>query len=437
MYSDTNGPTVPSNLEAERSLLGALLLERDAIIAVAPSLGPGHFYLERHALVYEAILACYQRRIPPDLAMVADELRRKGYLDQVGGHAFLGHLAAEVPTAVHVAYYAQIVERTAVGRALIETGGRIAAIGYDDARPIEERLDQATQLLHRLAVQRQVGRDFVPLAQVASEYLDAVEDMTSGGDLLGLNTGYPGLDAITQGMRPGELIVLAARPGVGKTALALNIAHNVAQRGHWVGIYSMEMDRELLLQRLLAIELNCQTNLVPRLLRRGDRAAIEALARLSELPIEIDHTPTLNVMAIRDRARRLASDRPIDLLVVDYLQLAHGTSHRDDDLTRITAVSQGLMSLARELRVPLLALSQLSRAVESRQSHVPVLSDLRGSGSIEQDASQVWMLYREELYDAETDKRGLAEIHVAKNRNGGTGFTAIRFDPATTRFLPL
>lgn len=428
---------VPFDLDAERATLGAILLDREAIIAVAPFLAPAHFYLERHAQIYAAMLACYGRREPPDPTTVGGELRRQGRLESVGGLSALGELLASVPTAVHIEYYARTVERTAVGRALIEAGGQIVALGYDDARPIAERLDEAAQRIFTLSSARQLGQDFVPLATVASEYLDALGATADEGDLLGVGSGYPDLDTITQGMKPGELVVLAARPGVGKTALALCIAHHVAQRGQHVGIFSLEMDRELLLQRLVALELGVATTQVPRLLRRGDAAAISALARVAELPIHIDHTPSLNVLAIRDRARRLASAQPIDLWVVDYLQLAQGASARDDEVKRITAISQGLTSMAREFRVPVLALSQLSRAVEGRAEHVPMLSDLRGSGSIEQDASQVWFIYREELYNRETEFPGVAEIHVAKHRNGETGVASLRFERASTRFVSL
>lgn len=430
-------PSPPCDLAAERAVLGAILLEREAIVAVAPFLAPRHFYLEKHALAYAAQLACYQRRVPPDLTTVAAELRQQGQLDLVGGLAFLGELAVEVPTAVHVEYYARVVERTAVGRSLIEAGGQIAALGFDDSRPVEERLDEAAQRVYQLSAQRQVGQDFVSLTQVASEYLEMIQATADEDDLLGLGTGFPDLDAITLGLKPGELVVLAARPGVGKTAFALCIAYHVAMRGQRVGIFSLEMDRELLLQRLVAIDLGVATTQVPRLLRRGNHAAIDALARVASLPIHVDHTPSLNVLAIRDRARRLSSEQPVDLWVVDYLQLAQGPSERDDEVRRITAISQGLTSLARELRKPVLALSQLSRAVESRADHVPMLSDLRGSGSIEQDASQVWFIYRDELYNDETEQRGLAELHVAKHRNGETGMATLRFERATTRFHSL
>lgn len=434
-YPEPAALSVPFDLHAERSTLGAMMLERDAIIAIVPFLTPAHFYLEKHSLIYEAMLACYRRRVPPDLATVADEMRRSSRLDMVGGIAYLGELASEVPTAVHIEYYGRIVERTAVGRALIEAGGNIAALGYNDERPVEERLDESAQLIYNLSAQRQIGQDFVPVSTIASQYFDAVTTSEEAeGGLLGVGTGFVDLDEITQGMKQGELIVLAARPSVGKTALSLTIAYEVAKRGQTVGIFSMEMDRELLLQRLLAIDLGLPTTEIPRRLRRGDRAILDALGRLSELPIYIDHTPSLNVFAIRDRARRLSSREPVALWIVDYLQLGQGLSERDDEVRRITAVSQGLMNLAREFRTPVLALSQLSRAVEARASHVPMLADLRGSGSIEQDASQVWFIYREELYEPETDKAGIAEIYISKHRNGETGVASLRFDRVTTRF---
>ena len=427
-------PNPPYDLDAERATLGAILMERDAVVAVAPFLRPEHFYLERHASIYAAQLECYQRREPPDLMTVAAQLRSQGQLEIIGGLSYIAELATVVPTAVHVEYYARVVERTAVGRALIETGSKIAALGYDDGRPIEDRLDEAAQQVYNLAIRRQVGQDFMPLAQVAGNYLETVQSAQDSGNLLGLATGYSDLDRVTQGMKSGELIVLAARPGVGKTALALSIAYQVAQHGYHVGVFSLEMDRELLLQRLIAIELGIETTRIPRLLRQGNDLTISALSRVAALPIHIDHTPALNIFAIRDRARRLASVQPIDLWIVDYLQLAQSGSERDDDVRRITQVSQGLTNFAREQRTPVLALSQLSRAVESRADRVPLLSDLRGSGSIEQDASQVWFIYRDELYNNETRHPGTAEIHVAKHRHGEIGMVSLRFDRKTTRF---
>ncbi|RRR66084.1 MAG: replicative DNA helicase [Candidatus Viridilinea halotolerans] len=430
----TTMPSLPHDLDAERATLGAMLLEREAVIALAPFLKPEHFYLEKHALIYEAQLACYERREPPDLATVAAQLRSQNHLATVGGASFLAELLSAVPTAVHVEYYARVVERTAMGRALIEAGGRVAALGYDDSRPIEDRLGEAAQQVFDVSAGRQVGRNFLPMSQIAGDYLGGLQTSVDEGELLGLTSGYPELDGITQGLKAGELVVLAARPGVGKTALALCMAYHVACRGHHVGIFSLEMDRELLLQRLIAIAMGVPTNHIPRLLRSGNVDAINALAHVAGLPIHVDHSPAPRITAIRDRARHLANVYPIDLWIVDYLQLVQSDNNRDDEVRRITQISQGLAGFAREQRTPVLALSQLSRNVENRANHVPVLADLRGSGSIEQDASQVWFIYRDELYHSDTDCPGIAELHVAKHRNGATGLAVLAFNRAATRF---
>lgn len=429
-------PTVPYDIHAERATLGSLLLERDAIVVVGQWLKAEHFYLEKHALIYSAVLACYQRREPPDITTVSSELRRTGALEIICGTSLLGELMTEIPTAIHIEYYARTVERTALGRALIEAGGKVSALGYDDSCDIEERMSAAGQLIYQLATQRQVAGGFTSLSTVASEYMESVQ-AAEDGELLGLSTGYPDLDTITQGLKPGELIVLAARPGVGKTSLMLSIAYGLAVAGHRIGIFSLEMDRDLLLQRLLAMKLNIETAHIPRLIRSGNQKAINALAELAELDIHIDHSGALNITTLRDRARQLTAEKPVDLWVVDYLQLAKSDSDRDDDVRRVTAVSNGLMGMAREFRSPVLALSQLSRAVEGRAEHIPMLSDLRGSGALEQDASQVWFIYRDELYHPESEKKGLAEIHVSKHRNGGTGMAMTRFEARTTRFWPL
>lgn len=426
------------DLPSERAVLGSILLDREAIIALLPWLKAGHFYLEKHGWVFAAAEACYRRREPPDLTTVAAELRRQEQLDLIGGLSFLGELIAEVPTAVHVEYYGRAVERAAAGRALISAGGRIVALGYDDGRPVETRLAEAAQLLYDLSAGRQLGTDFVPLQDAASQYLEAVSSREDGGGgLLGLSTTYPEIDRITEGLKLGELIVLAARPGVGKTALALSLAYRLARQGYSVGFFSLEMDRELLVQRLLSQEVGMESAPIRRAVQRGDGRVIDALGRIAGLPIYLDDTGEQTLLSLRDRAVRLAARAPIDLWVVDYLQLVKGADERADEVRTISQISQGLAAMARTLRTPILALSQLSRAVEGRASKVPQLSDLRGSGSIEQDASQVWFIYRDELYDPESDQRGIAELHIAKHRNGDTGVAALRFEKATTRFTSL
>ncbi|MEI7646478.1 MAG: replicative DNA helicase [Chloroflexales bacterium] len=430
--------SVPCDIAAERAVLGSILLEREAIVAIAGWLVPDQFYLEKHALVYEAALACFGRREPPDLHTVASELRRQERLDLIGGMAFLGELVGDYPTAVHIEYYAKHVERTAVLRTLIEAGGKITALGYEEKDSLEATLDQAEAVLFQVAKNRRAAEEFVPLAHVASEYFDRLQ-RTAGeaGDLDGLTTTFSNLDTVTGGMKSDELIVLAARPAVGKTSCAVSIADQLARRGYGVGIFSLEMNRERLLARVLSMSTGRSAGANADLIRRGDQDTIAALGAVADLPIHIDHTSAINVYSIRSHARRLALKEHIDIWMVDYLQLADATDPRADDVRRITEISRGLMQMAREFGQPVLALSQLSRAVEGRALHVPQLSDLRGSGSIEQDASQVWALYREELYKENSDKKGLAELHVLKNRNGNIGVVPLRFDGHTTKFSAL
>ncbi|MCX7789179.1 MAG: replicative DNA helicase, partial [Chloroflexaceae bacterium] len=412
--------SVPFDLQAERATLGAILLERDAIVTIAPWLPSEYFYLEKHALIYEAMLACYNRREPPDLATVAAELRRQERLELVGGLGYLSDLAAEVPTAVHIEYYARIVERTAVLRRLIEAGGKIAAMGYDETADLDETLDRAEAELFNVS-QRRSNQDFVAIGQVVNQLFTQIESLQERrGEVAGVATGYPDLDGITGGLQPSDLIILAARPSVGKTSLALSLAYNVAFLSNaTVGIFSLEMSRDQLVQRVLAMHTGIDMQRLRTGNLRGDELnlAFEGMGVLPELPIYIEDTPGLSITEVRSRARRLAAEVGVDLLMIDYLQLMSGR-RSDNRVQEVSEISRGLKSLARELNVPVIALSQLSRAVEGRQSHVPMLSDLRESGSIEQDADIVMFIYREELYDKDTDKKGIAEIHIAKHRNG-------------------
>jgi replicative DNA helicase len=426
--------TVPYDLPAERAVLGAILLERDAILAVSDTLQPADFYLEKHALVYAAARACLARRTPPDLATVAGELRRQEQLELVGGLSFLGELLSAVPTAVHVTYYAEQVVAAATRRRLITAGGSIVALGFDEQRELDQTLDQAEQTLFAVS-QRQRGDDFVPLSAVVQQYFERSQrdedDRTAPTGLLDLDQRLNG------GLRPGQLALLAARPGLGKTGLALSIAYELGvRRGRSVGVVSLEMSRDELLQRLLAMHTGFDTRLVEGLVRRGDPRALDALGVLSEAPIAIEDSALLNVMSVRSKARRLATVRPLDLLIVDYLQLLIGDTQAQSRVDEVSRISRQLKLLARELQCPVLALSQLSRAVEQRGSKVPQLSDLRDSGSLEQDADIVLFIYREELY-SEGAEAGVAELHLAKQRNGPLGVVPVRFDAPTTRFLNL
>jgi replicative DNA helicase len=431
--------TLPADIHAERMTLGAILLDREAIITVAPWLPAEFFYLEKHAWIYESMLACYNRRVPPDIPNVADDLRRRERLDLIGGVALLGDLAAEVPTAVHVEYYGRIVERTALLRRLIEAGGKIAAMGYDERDDLETTLDKAEAELFAIS-QRRAGQDFVHIARVIDAFFEQITTLQDrSGEVVGVPTGYSDFDEITGGLQPSDMIILAARPSVGKTALALSIAYNVAMEANRsVAIFSLEMSREQLVQRLLAMHTGIDT----QKLRTGNirdnelQLVMDAMGRLSDLPIFIEDTSGLSINEVRAKSRRLHAETPIDLLVIDYLQLMQGR-RTDNRVQEVSEISRGIKSLARELNIPVIALSQLSRAVEGRQSRIPMLSDLRESGSIEQDADLVLFIYREELYDKDTDKKGIAEIHLAKHRNGPVGVVPLRYDSNTTRYQNL
>ncbi len=431
---------LPSDVNAERATLGSILLDRDAIIPIAPWLFPEYFYLEKHAWVYEAMVACYNRRVPPDIVNVSDELRRRERLEDAGGLAYLIDLSNSVPTAVHVEYYGRIVERTALLRRLIGAGGKIAAIGYDESDDLDAALDKAEAELFAVS-QRRANEGFVHIGQVVDTFYDQITQMQErGGEVVGIKTGFNDFDKLTGGLQRSDLLVLAARPATGKTSLALNIAYNVAREGSCVAIFSLEMSRDQLMQRMLATE----TGVDMQKIRTGQirdsdlHLLTEALGKLSTLYIYIDDSPGASIMDVRSKCRRLQAEVGVDLVIIDYLQLMQGSSRRDGNrVQEISEISRGLKALAREINVPVIALSQLSRAVESRTSHVPMLSDLRESGSIEQDSDIVMFIYREELYDPETDKKGIAELHLAKHRNGPTGVIPLRFFKSTTRFANL
>ena len=429
----------PHNLEAEESVLGALLLDRDAIIRVASTLKPEDFYRGAHATVYRVILDLYNRREPPDLLTVTAELERRAELDNVGGIVALTDLVGRPPTAVHIEYYSQIVERTATLRRIIAAGTQIVNIGYNELLDVDEALDGAQRAIHDVA-QNRGTRDFVSIAEVLESYFDKLDFIQQHrGEVVGVPTGFQDLDQLTGGFQKSDLIIMAARPGVGKTSMSLGLAYNAAQHGRTVAIFNLEMPAEQLVQRLLAME----TGIDSHRLRLGHidddewEAISRAFGKLSEMKIYIDDTPGIGIMELRSKARRLQAERGLDFVQVDYLQLMQGSRRGDNRVQEVSEISRGLKGLARELNVPVLSMAQLSRSVESRASHIPMLSDLRESGSIEQDADMVMFIYREELYDPETEKKGIAELHIAKHRNGPTGVVNLRFFEKTTRFADL
>lgn len=429
----------PHSLDAEFSVLGSLLIDRDAIIRVAAFLKYDDFYRAANGHIYQAILDLYNRREPPDFVTVVDELERRELLENVGGISYLTELINSVPTAVHVEYYGKIVERTSTLRRLIHAGTEIANIGFDDSADVEDALDRAEQQLFGVS-QRRTARDFVSIGQVLEGYFDKLDFLQQHrGEVMGVPSGFADIDKLTGGLQRSDLIILAARPSIGKTSLQLGFAHNASVRaGKSVAIFSLEMSAEQLVQRLLSME----TGVDAQRLRLGyiDDAEWEqisrAFGRLAEANIFIDDTPGISVMEVRSKARRLMAEHGLDFVIVDYLQLMQGR-RSENRVQEISDISRGLKGLARELDVPVLALSQLSRAVESRADHRPMLSDLRESGSIEQDADIVMFIYREDAYDPETEKKGIAEIIVSKHRNGPTDTVHLRFFERTARFADL
>jgi len=436
-----NDTPLPADIAAEQATIGAILLNRDAIIPIASWLRPEHMYSEKHHQIYAACLACYARGEPPDTRTIGAELARRNQLDSIGGYPYLGELPDSVPTSYHVEHYARIVHRCAVNRNLISVGGRIAAIGYQE-QETDAALAAAQAELDALASGPQADTGLVPLSTIIDARFELYQAAAEKGEAvqLGLSVGLRDLDELTGGFRGGDLIILAARPSVGKSALAGSMAYAVGMADRRVDLFSLEMSHDQVTDRLVAIDSGIDLS---RIRTWGLREAeltvyLESLGRCHRLPIAIDDSAALGVADIRSRIlRRGATIGPPDLVIVDYLQLMSSPRRDGNRVREVGDISRGLKALAKELTCPVLALSQLSRAVEGRTSHVPLLSDLRESGDLEQDADIVMFIYREELYDRETDKKGIAEIHVAKHRNGAQGVVPLRFDAPTTSFHDL
>lgn len=429
----------PHNLEAEQSMLGSLLIDRDAIIRVASSLKADDFYSSANGAIFQAIVDLYNKREPTDLVTLTDELNRRDRLNQIGGVAYLSSLLNVVPTSVHVEFYGKIVERTATLRRLISAGTSIVGIGYNEDGDVEDALDQAERTLFDVS-QRRTTRDFVAISDVLDRFFDQIDYLQQNrGEVVGVGTGYTDLDKLTGGLQRSDLIIVAARPSVGKSSFALGIAHGAAlKHGKTIGIFSLEMSAEQLVQRLLSME----TGVDAHRLRLGqiddndwDRIS-RAFGRLGEAKIFMDDSSGVSIMDLRSKARRLQAEHGLDLLIIDYLQLMSGR-RTENRVQEISEISRGLKGIARELNIPVVALSQLSRAVETRADHHPMLSDLRESGSIEQDADIVMFIYRDEIYNPDTERKGIAEIIIAKHRNGPVDTINLRFFDRTARFSDL
>ncbi|RME73541.1 MAG: replicative DNA helicase [Chloroflexi bacterium] len=430
----------PHNREAEEAVLGSLLIDPDAIIRIATFLTPDDFFVERNGWIYAAIRDLHERREPADLVTLTDELERRGQLDEIGGPAYLTGLINATPTSIHVEYYARIVERTAVLRRLIRAAGDIARLAYQDTDDVEAVVDRAEEIIFNVAARR-VDQDLRPIRQVIDKFYDRIEYLHEHrGELIGVPTGLIDLDKILGGLQRSDMIVMAGRPGMGKTSLALSIALQAARRHQKrIAIFSLEMSDEQLVQRLVSAE----TGIDSQRIRLGDiredewPTFMQATSLLANTQIFIDDTPAITAFDLRTKARRLHAEHGLDLVIVDYLQLMSGDTRSENRQQEISFISRSIKSLARELNVPVLALSQLSRQVESRHDKRPMLSDLRESGSIEQDADVVLFIYRDEVYNPDTEHPNIAEIIVAKHRSGPTGKLQVYFKKNLAQFVDL
>jgi replicative DNA helicase len=423
----------PQNIEAEASLIGSILVDKEAIVKIADIVSADDFYVDRHSIIFNAIIDLYEARQPLDLLTLSNKLDEVKELDRIGGSSYLTELVDNVPTAAHVVHYANIVAHKATLRRLINAATNITGLGYDENSPLDNLLDKAEQTLFEVS-QKHLKQNFVPIGSVLAESFNRLDELHKDkNSLRGIPTGFKAMDNMLAGLQKSDLIILAARPSMGKTTLALNIAHHVAvKEGIPVGVFSLEMSKEQLIDRLLAAQSGVDSwKLRTGKLEDDDFPKInEAMAVLNEAPFFIDDSSMTNVMEMRTKARRLQSEHDLGLIVVDYLQLMSGRSNSSDNrVQEVSEISRGLKSLARELNVPVIALSQLSRSVESRSPAIPQLSDLRESGSIEQDADVVMFIYRDFYYDKETENPGLAQILVRKHRNGPTGEIDLFFQP--------
>ena len=440
------GKIPPQNIEAEQSLLGCLLIDKDSLVKIADIIRADDFYKDAHREIFETILELYEKREPIDLISLGNRLEERNTLEKIGGKTYLTTLTNTVPTASHIVSYAQIVQRKSTLRRLLGTAGEIIELAHKETDEVDALLDKAEQSLFGVS-QRYLRRSFTSITEVLTEAFDRIDELhRETGKLRGVPTYFSSLDNVLAGLQKSDLIILAARPSVGKTTLALDIARNVAVRAKIpVGIFSLEMSKEQLVDRLLCAEagVDLWKMRTGRLSDQGqddDFTRINrAMGVLSEAKMYIDDTANASVMEIRTKARRLQSEHGLGLIVIDYLQLMEGTGDRENRVQEVSYISRNLKAIARELNVPVLALSQLSRGVESRDSHIPRLADLRESGSIEQDADVVLFLYREATYtrDLPPDKAHITEVIIAKHRNGPTGKIQLFFDQNNVTFKSL
>lgn len=438
----TAGRVPPQSLDAEMSLLGAVLIDEEVLADVSEIVRSHDFYDKRHQIIFAAMIRLYERHKPVDLLTLTEELKKKSELEAIGGSAFLTELTNYVPTAAHAEAYAELVEQKAIRRRLIKASADISELGYDEDTTAQELLEKAEAELFSVSDQS-LKQDLVSIESILTESFDRIEELhRNKGQLRGIRTGYRDLDNMTAGLQRSDLIILAARPAMGKTTLVTNLAYNVATIAKLpVLFFSLEMSKEQLIDRMLADASGVDSwNIRTGNLSDEDFSKIsEAMGEMAEAPIFIDDTPGLSVLEMRTKARRAAHDQPLGLIIVDYLQLMQSNgNHNGNRVQEVSEISRGLKLIARELNVPLIALSQLSRSVESRTPPIPQLSDLRESGSIEQDADIVSFIYRPGYYEPDNPEvQNITDLIIAKHRNGPVGKVQLYFHPERLRFMSL
>lgn len=430
----------PQNLEAEQSVLGSMLIDREAIVIASELVRPTDFYREGHQKIFEAMLALSERGEPVDLITLSEELEQQNLLETVGGISYLTTLANIVPTAANVSYYARIVQEKAVLRSMINTATQIVSRCFEAKDDVEEILDDAEKAIFEIA-QRSTPQGFSSMKEILKSAFERIDQLWENkGGVTGVPTGFPDLDNLTCGLQNADLIIIAARPSMGKTTLALNIAQHIAvNEGLPVAIFSLEMSKEQLVQRMLC----AQAGIDAQRLRRGflteeDYPKLtKAAGPLAEAPIFIDDTAAISVLEMRAKARRLKAEHGLAAIFVDYLQLMRGNGRAENRQQEISSISRSLKALAKELDVPVVALSQLSRAVEQREKKRPILSDLLESGGIEANADLVAFIYREGYYNQEIENRHDTEIIIAKQRNGPVGSVHLYFKENLNKFVSI
>ncbi len=435
------GKVPPQNLDAEKSLLGAVLIDEETLADISEHVTPKDFYEKRHAIIYAGMMRLYEKHKPVDLLTLSEELKRKKEIELVGGSAYLTELTNYVPTSAHAEAYAELVAQKAIRRRLIKASGEISELGYDEVTTTQELLEKAEAELFSVSDQS-LKQDLVSIESILTESFDRIEELhRNKGTLRGIQTGYRDLDNMTAGLQRSDLIILAARPAMGKTTLVTNLAYNVATIAKQpVLFFSLEMSKEQLVDRMLADAAGVDAwNIRTGNLSDDDFSKLsEAMGELAEAPIFIDDTPGVSVLEMRTKARRAAHEQPLGLIIVDYLQLMQGSGRDNGNrVQEVSEISRGLKLIARELNVPVIALSQLSRSVESRSPQIPQLADLRESGSIEQDADIVMFIYREAYYNPETERENITDLIISKHRNGPTGKIELYFHPERLRFMSL